>query len=78
VGLGVTSNITEESQMAVETADLTETQRRELFAALVAVQDEGLGVKKSREAVAARFGVAPGTVVEVEGLDKRWPPFGKG
>lgn len=60
--------------------ELDEPRRRELFAALVAAQDSGLGVKPSREAVAARFGVDAETVVEVEdeGLDKRWPPFGKG
>ncbi|WP_238389429.1 hypothetical protein [Urbifossiella limnaea] len=71
--------IIKETPMEVETAELTEVQRRELFAALVAAQDEGLGVKKSRQAVAARFGVDAETVVEVEdeGLDKEWPPLGK-
>ncbi|MFO0798300.1 MAG: hypothetical protein U0804_12555 [Gemmataceae bacterium] len=66
--------------MEVETAAQTEVQRREMFAALVAAQDEGLGVKQSRQAVAARFGVDVETVAEVEdeGLDKNWPPFGKG
>ena len=65
--------------MEVETADLTETQRRELFAALVAAQDAGQGVRKSRQAVAARFGVDAETVAEVEeeGLDQEWPPLGK-
>ncbi|MBN9518786.1 hypothetical protein J0H58_09740 [bacterium] len=60
--------------------ELDEPRRRELFVALVAAQDEGLGVKKSRETIANRFGVNAETVVEVEdeGLDKRWPPFGKG
>jgi hypothetical protein len=55
--------------------DLDEARRREVFAA----QDEGLGVKKSRQAVAARFGVGAGTVAEVEeeGLDQEWPPLGK-
>jgi hypothetical protein len=66
--------------MEGQETELDEARRRELFAALVAAQDGGLGVKPSREAVAARFGVDPETVVEVEdeGLDKRWPPFGKG
>jgi hypothetical protein len=79
VGLGLTINNTEETTMGVETADLTETQRRALFAALVAAQDEGLGVKPSRAAVAARFGVDAEAVAEVEdeGLDKEWPPLGK-
>ncbi len=75
----MTRTNTEETPMAVETADLTETQRREMFAALVAAQDEGLGVKKSRQAVAARFGVDAETVAQVEDewLDKEWPPLGK-
>jgi hypothetical protein len=79
VGLGLTINNTEETTMGVETADLTETQRRALFAALVAAQDEGLGVKQSRQTVAARFGVDVEAVGEVEdeGLDKEWPPLGK-
>jgi hypothetical protein len=65
--------------MAVETTDLTEAQRRAVFAALVAAQDGGMGVRPSREAVAARFGVDAEAVAEVEeeGLDKEWPPLGK-
>lgn len=64
----------------MESEDLPEPRRRELFAALVAAQDEGLGVRPSREAVVARFGVAYETVCEAEeeGLDKGWPPLGKG
>jgi hypothetical protein len=59
---------------------LTEEVRRELFAALVAAQDEGLGVKASREAVARRYEVDERTVskIEEEGLDKRWHPLGRG
>lgn len=55
-------------------------RRRELFAALVAAQDRGLSVGDSRELVARRFGVDVAAVqaVEDEGLDRRWPPFGKG
>lgn len=66
--------------MEAEETSLDEPRRRELFVALVAAQDEGLGVKASRGTIAGRFGVDVGTVVEVEeeGLDKRWPPFGKG
>ena len=69
-----------DEEQLMESQDLPEPRRRELFAALVAAQDEGLGVKQSRETVAARFGVGPETVAEVEeeGLDKAWPPFGKG
>ena len=63
----------------MESQDLPEPRRRELFVALVAAQDEGLGVKQSRETIAARFGVGAERVAEVEeeGLDKQWPPLGK-
>lgn len=65
--------------MGHEVAELTEQRRRELFLALVAAQDGGLGVRDSREAVARQFEVDAETVAEVEdeGLDKGWPPFGK-
>ena len=64
---------------AVE-SELDGAKRREVFAALVKAQDDGLGVKKSRAAVAAQFGIDAGTVAEVEdeGLDGNWPPLGKG
>jgi len=44
--------------------------RRETFAALVAMQDEKMGVAESREAVAAQFGVDVEAVraVENEGM----------
>ncbi len=60
--------------------ELTDERRRELFVALVATQDEGLGVTDSRALIARRFGVDVPVVREVEneGLDKKWPPFGKG
>lgn len=60
--------------------DLAEGRRREMFAALVAAQDRKMGVRASRDAVAAEFGVDVEAVEEVEdeGLDKNWPPFGKG
>ena len=55
-------------------------RRREMFAAVVAAQDEGLSVWDSRELIARRFGVDVEVVrgVEAEGLDGKWPPFGKG
>ena len=61
-------------------AVLTEERRRQMFVALVAVQDEGLPVRESRETIARRFGVSVEEVREVEdeGLDGKWPPFGKG
>jgi hypothetical protein len=60
--------------------ELTELRRRELFAALVTAQDEGLSVRDSRAAIARRFTVDVQTVAEVEdeGLDGRWPPLGNG
>jgi hypothetical protein len=66
--------------MENEPEELPEARRKELFAALVAAQDSGQGVKASREAVSQRFGVDAETVAEVEeeGLDKGWPPLGKG
>jgi len=60
--------------------ELSVELRREMFSALVAAQDEKMGVKESREVIANRFGVDVSTVREVEdeGLDNAWPPFGKG
>ena len=54
-----------------------EDRRREIFAALVAAQDEGLAVALSRADVAARFGVTPAAVaaIEREGMDNEWPPL---
>jgi hypothetical protein len=66
--------------MSEEAVELTEQRRRELFAALVAAQDEGLSVRDSRATIARRFGVDPETVAEIEdeGLDGKWPPLGNG
>jgi hypothetical protein len=66
--------------MSDEDVGLTLEQRRALFVALVAAQDEGLPVRDSRELIARRFEVDVEVVREVEdeGLNKRWPPFGKG
>lgn len=66
--------------MSEGAVELTEQRRRELFAALVAAQDEGLSVRESRETIARRFGVDPETVAEIEdeGLDGKWPPIGNG
>jgi hypothetical protein len=58
-------------------AALTEDQRREIFAALVAAQDNGAAVAQSRADVAAQFGVTPEGVarIEREGMDNEWPPL---
>ncbi|MBP3954742.1 hypothetical protein J8F10_05515 [Gemmata sp. G18] len=66
--------------MSDEAEVLTLERRRELFVAVVAAQDEGLSVWDSRELIARRFGVDVEVVraVENEGLNRKWPPFGKG
>jgi hypothetical protein len=55
----------------------SESQRMEVFQALVTVQDQGLTVSASRKAVALRFGLNDPQVrqIEEEGLDKEWPPL---
>lgn len=59
------------------TAELPVDRRRELFAALVAKQDQGLGVPESRDAVGREYGVDARLVlaVEREGLTANWPPL---
>jgi hypothetical protein len=66
--------------MSDEDVGLTGEQRRAAFAALVAAQDEGLSVWDSRELIARRFAIDVAAVREIEdeGLDGKWPPFGKG
>lgn len=75
----VSAGVTRGSELADDSEVLDEARRKELFAALVAAQDSGLGIRPSREAVASRFGVDYAAVceVEAEGLDKGWPPLGK-
>jgi len=52
-------------------------QRMEVFAALVASQDQGASVPTSRHLVARRFGLPVEEVerIEREGLDQQWPPL---
>ena len=49
----------------------------EIFQALVETQDQEVGVAKSRQIVADRFGVSETQVkqIEEEGLDHEWPPL---
>ena len=56
----------------------TVERRMEVFAALVASQDEGASVATSRHLMARRFGLPVETVeqIEREGLDQQWPPLG--
>jgi hypothetical protein len=57
--------------------DLTETQRQEIFAALVEIQDQGRTVDPSRREVASKFGLSVEDVkaIESEGLQRQWPPL---
>jgi len=57
--------------------NLSDDRRREIFAALVAAQDEGEPVSHSRTLVANRFEVSDEEVrvIEREGLDNSWPPL---
>jgi DNA-directed RNA polymerase sigma subunit (sigma70/sigma32) len=56
---------------------LPESQRKEIFAALVEAQDQGIAVAQSRKEIAERFGVTENQVrqVEREGIDNDWPPL---
>ncbi len=59
------------------TSAFPEDARKEIFAALVAAQDQGAGVAASREQVAKEFDITVDDVqtVEKEGLEKGWPPL---
>jgi hypothetical protein len=54
-----------------------EPRRKEIFQALVEVQDQDVGVAKSRRLIADRFGLTESQVrqIEQEGLDHEWPPL---
>jgi hypothetical protein len=63
--------------MQDQTDPLPEDRRREIFAALVVAQDQGVPVARSRAQVADRFGLTREAVaaIEREGLDNDWPPL---
>jgi DNA-directed RNA polymerase sigma subunit (sigma70/sigma32) len=54
-----------------------EARRKEIFLALVEVQDQEVGVARSRRLIAERFGLTESQVrqIEQEGLDHEWPPL---
>ena len=56
---------------------LPQPRRMEIFLALVETQDQDVGVARSRQLVATRFGVSEEQVkrIEEEGLDNEWPPL---
>lgn len=58
-------------------APLLESRRKEIFAALVRAQDQGMAIPASRREVAGRFGLTEDMVrdIEQEGLDNEWPPL---
>ncbi|HEV3257916.1 MAG TPA: hypothetical protein VG013_13605 [Gemmataceae bacterium] len=56
----------------------TEARRKEIFQALVDVQDAGeVSVPQSRKVIAERFGLTESQVrkIEHEGLEHQWPPL---
>ena len=56
---------------------LTIQQRKEIFHALVATQDDKHNVRKSYEMVTEQFDITENQLrqIEDEGLDKEWPPL---
>jgi hypothetical protein len=52
-------------------------QRKEIFATLVATQDDLKNVRDSYEAVTAHFAITEEQLKEIEeeGIDKQWPPL---
>ena len=54
-----------------------EARRKEIFLALVEVQDQEVGVARSRRVIMERFGLTESQVrqIEQEGLDHEWPPL---
>jgi hypothetical protein len=56
---------------------LPEARRKEIFLALVETQDQDVGVVRSRQVVATRFGVTEELIrrIEQEGIDHEWPPL---
>lgn len=56
---------------------LDEDARQAVFAALVALQDDGIPVGHSRTVIVERFGFGGDVVraIEQEGLSHEWPPL---
>jgi hypothetical protein len=61
----------------MQEASLPEPRRKRIFLALVAAQDEGASVEKSRKIIADRFAVSEDQVrrIEEEGLEGDWLPL---
>ena len=58
-------------------APLPEELRKELFRALVDIQDQGMSVADSRLQMAVQFltGIDEVRTIEQEGIEKQWPPL---
>jgi hypothetical protein len=56
---------------------LSEDSRKEVFLALVDLQDHELDVAQSRRLVGQRFGISDSVVrqIEREGMDRQWRPL---
>jgi hypothetical protein len=56
---------------------LSEDSRKEVFLALVDLQDHELDVAQSRRLVSRQFGISESVVrqIEREGMDRHWPPL---
>jgi len=56
----------------------SESRRKEIFQALVEVQDRGvMSVPQSRQWIAEHYGVTERQIrsIEDEGMDQQWPPL---
>ena len=67
----------QETCVDLKTDSPTDDQRRVIFAALVALQDTGTDVSRSRVQVARRFGLTQDVMraIEREGISNAWPPL---
>jgi hypothetical protein len=59
------------------TKRLTIAQRKDIFRALVALQDQGLSARQSAEQARQSFAITEAQLrsIEEEGIDKEWPPL---
>jgi hypothetical protein len=55
---------------------LPEPRRKEIFLALVDLQDHEVSVAQSRRMISQRFGIPEASMlaIEREGMDNNWPP----
>jgi hypothetical protein len=56
---------------------IPKVRRREIFAALVAAEDQGLHPREARASVAQRFNIGAEQVLAIaaEGIAANWPPL---